>query len=203
MSKYFIDTEFIENGSTIDLISIGIVCSDGREYYAINRECEFHKADDWVLENVLKPMGLCRGGFYCINPSDPGTHPASLYSLSVAQSKQGIKEDLLMFFAPEAILKYEGNKTAIPAEECYKKVECWAYYASYDWVALAQIFGRMMDLPENFPMYCNDIQQEYERLLKIDNTLKLPPQLKNQHNALEDARWCKKAYEFLINVNLV
>lgn len=32
--KYFYDTEFLEDGKTIQLISIGIVADDGREYYA-------------------------------------------------------------------------------------------------------------------------------------------------------------------------
>jgi 3' exoribonuclease, RNase T-like len=54
MGKYFLDTEFIEDGATIDLISIGIVCEDGREYYAINYDCDRTKANDWVKENVLK-----------------------------------------------------------------------------------------------------------------------------------------------------
>jgi hypothetical protein len=29
--RYWLDTEFIEDGKTIDLISIGIVAEDGRE----------------------------------------------------------------------------------------------------------------------------------------------------------------------------
>src|SRR4051812_11038169 len=33
--KYFYDTEFLEDGQTIELISIGIVAEDGREYYAV------------------------------------------------------------------------------------------------------------------------------------------------------------------------
>lgn len=32
--RYFYDTEFLDNGRTIDLISIGIVSADGREYSA-------------------------------------------------------------------------------------------------------------------------------------------------------------------------
>ena len=32
--KYFYDTEFIDDGHTINLISIGIVAEDGHEYYA-------------------------------------------------------------------------------------------------------------------------------------------------------------------------
>lgn len=88
--KYFIDTEFLEGtqktwwGSktkpTIDLISIGIVAEDGREYYAISKEFNLeeawnrydwkehkptHKIDEgkklnqkiyWIRENVLFPI---------------------------------------------------------------------------------------------------------------------------------------------------
>ncbi len=56
--KYFIDTEFIESGPTrpIELISIGIVAEDGREFYAISSEfCASH-ASDWVRENVLAQL---------------------------------------------------------------------------------------------------------------------------------------------------
>ena len=54
--KYFIDTEFLEDGRTIELISIGIVAEDGREFYA-----EANLSDDllqrvleheWLMENV-------------------------------------------------------------------------------------------------------------------------------------------------------
>ena len=37
--RYFLDTEFIEDGKTIDLLSIGIVAEDGRELYLQNVEC--------------------------------------------------------------------------------------------------------------------------------------------------------------------
>lgn len=56
MKKYFMDTEFIEYPNTIDLISIGIVCEDGREYYAISNEFDESKADKWVKENVLSKI---------------------------------------------------------------------------------------------------------------------------------------------------
>ena len=35
-TRYFIDTEFMEDGHTIELISIGICCEDGREFYAVS-----------------------------------------------------------------------------------------------------------------------------------------------------------------------
>lgn len=41
--RYFFDTEFHEDGQTIDLISIGIVAEDGREFYAVSRDAQLHR----------------------------------------------------------------------------------------------------------------------------------------------------------------
>jgi len=54
--KYFIDTEFIEYPCTIDLISIGIKCEDGRTFYAISTDFDSSKASDWVKENVISQL---------------------------------------------------------------------------------------------------------------------------------------------------
>lgn len=54
--RYFFDTEFIEDGTTIDLVSIGIVAEDGREYYAISTDADLHRANPWVQENVLPKL---------------------------------------------------------------------------------------------------------------------------------------------------
>lgn len=60
--NYYFDCEFIEGFHKplfgkrrhhIDLISIGIVCEDGRRYYAISKEYNFNDASDWVKENVI------------------------------------------------------------------------------------------------------------------------------------------------------
>jgi len=91
--KYFYDCEFLEGKQdktifgikygetkpTIDLISIGIICEDGREYYAISKDFNLKEAwnkydlkessvkdligggvytqkEYWIRENVLKPI---------------------------------------------------------------------------------------------------------------------------------------------------
>ncbi|GAB3081297.1 polyadenylate-specific 3'-exoribonuclease AS [Corynebacterium aquatimens] len=54
--RYFYDTEFIEDGSTIELVSIGIVAEDGREYYAVSSEFDPARANHWVRENVLNKL---------------------------------------------------------------------------------------------------------------------------------------------------
>lgn len=51
--KIWFDTEFVEDGKTIDLISIGMVREDGATYYAENAECDYSCADPWVVENVI------------------------------------------------------------------------------------------------------------------------------------------------------
>lgn len=51
--RVFFDTEFIEDGKTIDLISIGLVREDGAELYLENRECDLNRASEWVALNVL------------------------------------------------------------------------------------------------------------------------------------------------------
>lgn len=57
--RYFLDTEFIESGAhkPIELISIGIVSDDGREYYAVSSEFNESDANPWVRDNVLPQIG--------------------------------------------------------------------------------------------------------------------------------------------------
>ena len=53
--KYFIDTEFREYPRSIELISIGIVTEDGKEYYAVSKDFDLNKAwkNEWLRENVF------------------------------------------------------------------------------------------------------------------------------------------------------
>lgn len=159
--KYFLDTEFIEDGRTIDLVSIGIACEDGREYYAVSEEANLTKASPWVRANVLPH--LPRYG-------DPAWKNRAQIKLELG----GPFESLDYPF----VLKNDS-------------VEFWAYFADYDWVALCQLFGTMMDLPKHFPMYCRDLKQEMDRVgVKRDQ---LPPGT-DEHHALADARWVRDSY---------
>ena len=55
MTKYFFDTEFNEDGSTIDLISIGIVREDGKEFYAVVKDADWGRIyqEPWLVANVV------------------------------------------------------------------------------------------------------------------------------------------------------
>ena len=57
--RYWYDCEFLEDGKTIDLISIGIVSEDGRTYYAISADYDQEKAEahPFVSRYVLPYLG--------------------------------------------------------------------------------------------------------------------------------------------------
>lgn len=130
--RIFYDTEFIEDGKTIDLISIGMVAENGDEYYAISREFDSTKASEWVCENVLSHLPL---RWKVISPDV--TEECADYKW-----RTEIRDEVQAFVLAHG-----------------PKVEMWGYYADYDHVVLCQLFGTMMDLPRGFPMYTRDIKQ--------------------------------------------
>ena len=166
--KYFYDTEFIEDGKTIDLISIAIVCEDGREYYAISNEFNLKKASQWVKDNVIKYLPPQK-----VNPMYES--PSRVEASRAWKSRKQIKDDIVSFIGED-------------------KPELWAYYADYDHVVLSQLFGTMMDLPNNFPMYTCDLKQ-----LLDDKGNPKQNKPENEHHALADAKWVKDVYFRLTN----
>ncbi|WP_149362112.1 polyadenylate-specific 3'-exoribonuclease AS [Lolliginicoccus suaedae] len=78
--RYFYDCEFIEDGRTIDLVSIAVVAEDGREFYAVSAEFDAARAGTWVRANVL-----------------PKLPPPSS---QLWRSRSQIREDLTAFLKP-------------------------------------------------------------------------------------------------------
>lgn len=60
--RYWFDTEFIEDGRTIDLLSIGIVSEDGRELYLENLNADLSRGSDWVQHNVIAHLDYANHG---------------------------------------------------------------------------------------------------------------------------------------------
>lgn len=54
--RIFFDTEFLDEGKGIHLISIGMVREDGAELYLENRDFRVHQADDWLRHHVLSQL---------------------------------------------------------------------------------------------------------------------------------------------------
>lgn len=155
--NFFMDTEFAETGGekrpTIDLISIGIVAEDGREFYAESEEFDIRNCDDWVKKNVV----------------------AKLSPENERMSRVEMRNRILSFLGNEPII--------------------WGYYADYDWVVFCWIFGKMIDLPKGYPMFCRDLQQWWYELGRPEGVK--PPNPTNAHNALVDAKWTFEFYNAL------
>ena len=56
----------------------------------------------------------------------------------------------------------------------------------------------MLDVPLGWPNWCRDIKQVADHL----GFPRLPQQATGKHNALEDARWNKVAFDSLMSVAL-
>lgn len=73
--------------------------------------------------------------------------------------------------------------------------EFWADHAAYDWVALCQLYGRMIDIPAGWPWYCRDVRWLRDQI--EDAVIALPQHTGRLHHALDDAKHCRAIWEFL------
>jgi len=263
--KYFIDTEFLEGTQdktilgikyaetkpTIDLISIGIVAEDGREYYAISKDFNVKEAwnrfdikrtktgnnlykEYWIRDNVLEPIFK---RWYAVQDSIDKTnfHDKFIYKEfkrllnKYGKTNKLIAEEVKDFCITDYSIAKDDNCNVITwvketptilgvIKEMHNPIiikhslpEFYAYYADYDWVAFCWLFGKMVDLPKGFPMYCIDLKQMLDEKQKsrfglrlfdgklVNDIKKLPnyPKQTNEHNALSDARFNFELYKFL------
>lgn len=263
--RYFLDTEFLEGTQktwfgqsrpTIDLISIGIVCEDGREYYAISKDFNLKEAwnsydikqewysidesnqstrdvkDYWIRDNVLKTMfrELCEkdedfllnckgipesnlkvgevtnGGYDFILLKHFTYKNLKRLINKYGKTNKQIAEEVYEFCSNDY---HKGNNLTFSQRKEYPlydkfKPEVYGYYSDYDWVVFCWLFGKMIDLPKGFPMYCKDLKQELSRkqceikgdAVELDRRRDYPKQT-NEHHALADARWNYELYKFL------
>jgi len=190
MTKIFYDTEFIDDGHTIDLISIGMVADTGDEYYAVSNEFNMSKfaRNPWLVENVWPSLPQIRGDarMRILSSGMPGW----------ARPRHWVLRDLFDETAREV------ESRALIAARVHEFLmsfddrELWAWYGAYDHVALAQLWGPMANLPHGIPMFTNDLKQEAMRL----GNPTVPKQTNGAHNALEDARHNKVIAEFLAGI---
>lgn len=249
--KYFIDQEFKEGFHKplfgkrrhyIDLISIGIVGEDGSEYYAISNEFDlktiWNDKDTWLKDNVLNQIhtefykeqsGFAKYYGYGI-PVDFTLKSMQYIIKEHGKSNQEIAEDIITFIYKEAWnVWYDDIGEFIDRGMRFGwhhegPIEFYGYFSDYDWVLFCSLFGKMINLPHGFPMYCIDLKQmlddkvkyyistgydlwkeksdlpvkhSFETCLKRFKASSGYPKQDNEHNALADAYWNKQLYDFL------
>lgn len=171
--KYFFDTEFIEDGKAIDLVSIGIVCEDGREYYAEVSDVDLTRANEFVKKNVIPHLWSHQKDKSEFNRWSRDGGKGGLLTRSE------IRRDIQDFTYPN-----HGNP------------EFWTWYGAYDWICMCQLFGSMTDLPRHFDMFTMDLRQVQQ---EMENWWQ-PPRHEVVHNALEDAKWTKEMHDGLMEM---
>lgn len=195
MAKYYIDTEFIESFHKplfgkkrhfIDLISIGIKAEDGREYYAISSEYNYKDADKWVQENVILPAYTS-----VVHGDRRNVYDASNFNKSFGISNNQIAADIIHFIGGEP----QNTNGAHSYPEFY------GYYADYDWVLFCSLFGRMIDLPSGYPMYCKDLMQILEEKANSKARVDIIKHLSKEDK--EDLLWNHMNGVELSNVDLL
>ncbi len=241
--KYFLDTEFHEFKKkpfigkpidTIELISIGIVAEDGRGLYLISKDFDIKAAwnNEWLRNNVLKSI------YYelMFEKNAPGTDEFFSYKTikqlinKYGKTNKEIAEKVKLFVSNWQVyfnvvgeMYYAG---ADPVDSTKLKCEFYGYYSDYDWVVFCWLFGRMIDLPKGFPMYCIDLKQELDNKANAISLDKLSfnkeegfynkkeerdlegkiefiksfdayPKETDSHHALHDAKWNLELYKFL------
>lgn len=177
-NRFFYDCEFIEDGRTIDLISIGIVDERGREYYAVS--CEFDAAKSYspfLLEHVWPSLPQLRSN------SPAGTqvlarHPRLDHVHQDVKPREQIAGEVRDF-----LLSGVG------------KPQLWARWGAYDHVVLMWLWGDMSRHPDELPFYTRDLQQRIDDMQEmLGREIELPAQTEGEHNALADARHVRDVF---------
>jgi hypothetical protein len=194
-NRYFYDFEFIEDGVTIEPISVGIVAEDGREYYAVSADFSMQhlKSSPWLIANVLPHLPLDGRGALDRYLAAEGLPPTDLLArVELDHTHRDVK--------PRQQIADEVREFILtPPSGDSPPRELWGDYCAYDHVALAQLYGRMVDLPDGFPMFTRDIQ-DYAAHLGVEH--EFLPQIGggDAHNALADAYNIRARWRFLRQV---
>jgi hypothetical protein len=150
--RIWVDTEFMEDGEVIELLSVGMIREDGETLYLEASWADRSHANGWVVTHVL---------------------PHLLGDEDITVDRDEMRR---------MIVKFAG---ADP--------DFWAWFAAYDWVAICQLFGKMVDLPSTWPQRINDVAQ----VAQMVGANRLPQQTSVAHNALSDAMHARALHLWL------
>jgi hypothetical protein len=171
----FYDTEFIDDGKTIELISIGMVDEDGKTYYAVVEDVPMMTRaiqHPWLSENVVCHLPVKR---YAPGEWRPDSGRGWWWDFGhkdyeAVKGRETIADEVRAFLL----------EPGLP----FANVELWAWFGAYDHVALAQLFGSMISLPPGIPMFTHELVQRWEECGRPER-----PAQHSAHNALTDAYW--------------
>ncbi|MFF4777518.1 3'-5' exoribonuclease domain-containing protein [Microtetraspora fusca] len=191
--RIYHDWEFIEDGRTVDPISVGMVAEDGREYYAVFSDAPWERVHkhEWLMTNVWPHLPLVE---FAPEKFDPAAlHDPLGRHLIMAPPFVGRLDLTDPVVKPGWVIRNEVRQFITSTADA----EMWGWYSAYDHVVLAQMFGPMAALPSDIPKWTNDVRQEVARL----GGPRLPERDGVAHHALADARHIKAMHEFVLGLD--
>ena len=162
-----------------DLISIGLVSEDGKEFYGEIANDKLKWTDDWIAENVL-----ANTVYYGDKEVDSIVDEENYYV--------GSKEEI------QDALRHWLDNVQLVSDVCH-----------YDMVLFIDIFGSAFDLPENVCASCHDINQDIAAYYMIDEKTAFDFSREqilsdneiyiegDKHNSLYDAKVIKNLYNIV------
>jgi hypothetical protein len=204
---HFYDLEFLEDGTTIDLISIGIVSMDGGEYYAVNSDINTPMMQHWIgthdflAKHVVKHLPLTNDAAVA-EQLERAKHSGrtEYFGIGAAWREEG--SECLDWsldlddpdVKPRSVIADEVCQHFLDREDA-SKTRLWANYGAYDHVGLMQLWGPMVKRPPFLPMFTHDLQQ-FASFLGVSEK-SFPAQETGQHDALADARHNREIFAYL------
>ena len=96
--RFWYDTEFLEDGKTIELISIGIVCENEATYYAVNSDMPVDRIveDTWMKQNVWPHLPVRMNGDHptiFLDMTSPTIKPKWVIANEVREFLTGIRNN--------------------------------------------------------------------------------------------------------------
>lgn len=156
--RIFYDTEFLEDGKTIDLISIGMIDEGGNELYLVNRDAVWERirADDWLMANVVPHLP----------PTDSKCWASHDEIRSRVAGFCGEKPEFWADYAAYdhvALCQLFGKMIDIPGG--------WPYF-THDIQSAALGVRHLVNLPSSHTEHdaladARDVRDKYKRLMKI------------------------------------
>ena len=193
----YFDTEFTGLQQDTDLISIGMITEDGKQFYAEFTDYRDYLCDLWITENVIKKMN----------------HPQKIISdmmTTITGCQDEVREFLLDWLDRQR--KNGDEKIQFVSDVCH-----------YDFVLLIDLLSdsgcaSAINLPNYISPYCHDINQDMTKFINTktsnighitdydsfnierENFLKefniiIPGDETLKHNSLYDAKVIKSIYE--------
>lgn len=199
--KIFLDCEFTELSKNGELISIGLVSTDGRTFYAELNDYNRDNVSEWIKCNVIDNLLFDTNIDYCVNAK---------HLVNDTMIDEANDEEVTLQYYHGFDTELVGDKAKVGKElrkwlEQFDDVQIWGDCLAFDWMHFIDLIGdTAFDLPSNTSYIPQDICTMFE-MKCIDPDIGREPFIHNKvfgtkHNALYDAMVIRECYRKLLNL---